>query len=277
MHKAIAAALNMNLDTVQVFVKNQRQWRARPFQPNELERWHELLGTPGVGPPLAHATYLINLASEDEDLYERSCRAFAEELLRCQTLAIPYLVVHPGAAGTQPRPRALERVAAALNRIFRDHPQVATMPLLETTAGQGTTLGRTFAELGTIIRRLDKPYRVGVCIDTCHVFAAGYDIRKPGHYTAMIAEAQREVGLERIHCWHLNDCKSECGTRLDRHAHIGRGQIGPIGFRNVLADPHFRGIPMIIETPKGQTERGRDWDRVNIQRLRTIAARIAPR
>jgi len=275
MHKAVKAALQMRLDTVQVFVKNQRQWRAARFKPDDLARWRELVGTPGFGRPIAHATYLINLASGDEELHEKSRRAFAEELQRCQTLAIPYLVVHPGAAGKQTPAQALARVAAALNRIFREHPDLRTMPLLETTAGQGTTLGRSFEELGTIIGMLDEPRRVGVCIDTCHVFAAGYDVREPARYEALVTEAKRAVGLKRIRCWHLNDSKGACGTRLDRHEHIGRGHIGSVGFRNVLSDQRFYGVPMILETPKGKTETGRDWDRVNVQRLRTIASRAA--
>jgi deoxyribonuclease-4 len=275
MHNAITEAQRLKFDTVQVFVKNQRQWRAAPLQPDDLRCWHELRATPGFGPVVAHATYLINLASGDDELYERSRRAFAEELDRCQTLAIPYLVIHPGAAGEQRRERAVARVAGALNRIFRDGPELRAMPLLETTAGQGTLLGGTFEQLGAIIGRLDRPERVGVCVDTCHVFAAGYDIRDPAQYAAMIAEAQRAVGLKRIRCWHLNDSRGACGSHVDRHAHIGRGEIGSAGFRNVLSDHRFRGLPMVIETPKGQNQHGREWDRVNVQRLRTIASRAA--
>lgn len=277
MHNAIREARRLKMDTLQVFVKNQRQWRAAPLKPNDLACWHELLASGSPSPVVAHATYLINLASADEALYARSRAAFADELARCRTLAIPYLVVHPGAAGPQPVETALARVAAALNQIFREHPDLETMPLLETTAGQGTTLGRSFAELGEIVRLLEEPERVGVCVDTCHVFAAGHDIRDPKAYRAMVSEARRAVGLKRIRCWHLNDCRGACGSRLDRHAHIGHGQIGTSGFRNVLADRRFVGLPMILETPKGENERGREWDRVNLQRLRTIATRARVR
>ena len=275
MSNAIREALRLKFDTLQVFVKNQRQWRAAPLKPDDLGRWHELLAASNLTPVVAHATYLINLASPDETLYERSRNAFAEELARCQTLAIPYLVVHPGAAGPQPVEQAVARVAAALSRIFRDDPGLETTVLLETTAGQGTALGRSFTELGKIIDLLDEPERVGVCVDTCHVFAAGYDIRKPEAYREMIAEARQAVGLERIRCWHLNDCKGACGSRVDRHAHIGQGKIGTAGFRNVLGDPHSRGLPMILETPKGENDKGRNWDGVNVQRLRTIATQVA--
>jgi deoxyribonuclease-4 len=271
MHHALLEARSLKFDALQVFVKNQRQWRAAPFQPDDLARWHELLASSRVAPVVAHATYLINLASGDDALHARSRDAFAEELARCQTLSIPYLVIHPGAAGDQSPKQAVARVAAALNHIFRAQPHVETVPLLETTAGQGTALGRSFTELGEIIQLLDEPQRVGVCADTCHVFAAGYDIRDPKAYRRMISEARRTVGLERIRCWHLNDCRGACGSRTDRHAHIGHGRIGIAGFRNLLGDRRFRGLPMILETPKGANAKGRDWDRVNVQRLRTIA------
>lgn len=274
IQNAIVAALDHKMDAVQVFVKNQRQWRAPPLKAEDVDRWLELLATPGFGPVVAHATYLINLASADSALYEKSRRAFADELERCTALAIPYLVVHPGAAGEQTVAEALARVAAALDRIFEQRPAIRTMTLLETTAGQGTALGRTFEELGEIIRNVSEPQRVGVCIDTCHVFAAGYDIRDREAYERMIALADREVGLDRVRCWHFNDSKGDCGSLRDRHEHIGRGQIGMAGFRNVLADPRFRGVPMILETPKGEDESGRDWDRVNLRRLRAIAARV---
>jgi len=273
MHHAIAEALRLRMDVVQVFVKNQRQWRATRLQPDDLDRWHELRATPGFGPVVAHAKYLINLASGDDTLWEKSRQAFAKELCRCQTLAIPCLVVHPGAAGEQSPQQAVARVAKALDRIFDEHRDLTTMPLLEATAGQGTTLGSSFEQLGEIIELLREPQRVGVCIDTCHVFAAGYDIRDPDEYEAMIVAVDREVGLDRVHCWHLNDSKTELGSHVDRHEHIGRGHIGSPGFRNLLADPRFDGVPMILETPKGLDPKGKEWDRVNLRRLRSIAAR----
>jgi deoxyribonuclease-4 len=273
MHHAIEQALRFRMDTVAVFVKNQRQWQAATFKPDDLDRWHALRVTPGFGPVVAHATYLINLASPDRSLYARSRAAFTEELERCQMLGIPYLVVHPGAAGEAPVGQALKRVATALNHIFDRNSSLAVMPLLEVTAGQGTTLGSSFEQLGEIIGHLREPERVGVCVDTCHVFAAGYDIRDPDEYEAMIATVQREVGLDRVRCWHLNDCKGELGSRVDRHEHIGRGQIGSAGFRNLLGDARFHGVPMILETPKGLGPKGREWDRVNLRRLRSIAAR----
>jgi len=268
---ALRRARQLRLQTLQVFVKNQRQWRGPSWRPGELRTWHQLRIESGLHPVVAHASYLINLASDDPELYERSLHAFAWELHRCHELGIAYLVVHPGSAGRQPRAAALERVAAALNRILAKRPQITTRPLLETTAGQGSSLGCDFAELGTIIGRLQQPARVGVCVDTCHVFAAGYDLRTQAGYQALITAARRTVGLKRIRCWHLNDSRSACGSRVDRHEHIGRGHIGLRGFRNLLADRRFRGLPMIIETPKGTDGRGRDWDRINLARLRRLA------
>jgi deoxyribonuclease-4 len=274
MHHAIAEALRLRCDVVQVFVKNQRQWRAAPLRNDDLERWFELLATPGFGPPVAHATYLLNLASPDRALYQRSVAAFAEELRRCHSLRIPYLVLHPGSAvGSNPE-EGVRRIAAALNRVFERDPQLETMPLLETTAGQGSTLGRSFDELAEIIRLLEEPQRVGVCVDTCHVFTAGYDIRTPEGYSAMIAAAAT-LGLDRVRCWHFNDSKTGLGSHVDRHEHIGRGHIGTAGFRNVLADPRWHGLPMILETPKGTDAAGKEWDRINLRRLRTIATRCA--
>lgn len=270
---AIEEALRLRFDTVQVFVKNQRQWRAAPLQPADVERWRALSAAPGFGPPVAHATYLINLGSCDDVLWNRSREAFADELRRCDTLGIPWLVVHPGSAGKGSVDAALARVAAALNRIFEEDPALRCKPLLETTAGQGSALGRTFGELGQILAGVQEPQRVGVCVDTCHVFAAGYDIRDAAGYAALMSEAERCVGLARIACWHMNDSKRELGSRVDRHEHVGLGEIGDAGFANVLRDARFDGVPMILETPKGAAANGREWDTVNVARLRRIAAR----
>lgn len=270
MHHAIEDALRLGFGCVQVFVKNQRQWAAAPLDPADVDRWHALLATPGFGPAVAHATYLVNLASPDPALWEKSRLAFAEELARCDQLGIPYLVVHPGSAVGGSREDGIRRVAEALNRIFSDSPTLRVMPLLETTAGQGATLGRTFQELGEIIAGIAEVKRVGVCVDTCHVFAAGYDIRTPAGVAELLAAADRCVGLERIRCWHLNDSRGDCGSRLDRHEHIGAGRIGRAGFAALLSDARFRDVPMILETPKETDERGREWDAVNLALLRRL-------
>lgn len=258
---------------VQVFVKNQRQWRGAPLNAEDVAAWHTLRNAPGFGPIIAHATYLINLASPDPVLWERSVTAFADEMDRCDRLAIAGLVVHPGTPTDGDFAAGVRRVAAALDRLHGERPKQSVEVLLETTAGQGQTLGRRFDELGAILAALRHPERVGVCVDTCHVFAAGYDLRTQDGYAAMLAEAERSVGLGRIRCWHLNDSKADCGARVDRHEHIGKGFLGTRGFRHLLHDARFFGLPMILETPKGTDARGRDLDRINIERLKRIARR----
>lgn len=271
MHLAIAAARRLTFDTVQVFVKNQRQWAAPPLQPEAIEAWHAALGDDAFGPTVAHASYLINLGSADAMLHEKSRRALADELQRCDQLSIPLLVVHPGAAVGAPVDESIRRVSTAINRIFEELPRLRTRLLLETTAGQGSTLGRSFEELAAMLDGVQEPRRVGVCIDTCHVFAAGYDVRDAAAYSDMLALAERTIGLESICCWHLNDSRGRLASRLDRHEHIGHGCIGDAGFRHVLADERFFDLPMILETPKEQDASGRDWDAVNLRRLLSLA------
>lgn len=271
MHHAIEAARSLGFSALQVFVKNQRQWRAAPLKQEDVQAWFEARESVDLGPIVAHATYLVNLASADDGLWSKSIDGFTEELLRCDALDIAYLVVHPGAAGEQPVPQALARVADALNRIFEKHADLQVMPLLETTAGQGSSLGRSFAELGEILDQVTESERVGVCVDTCHVFAAGYDLRSDEGYAAMIAEAKKAVGLKRIRAWHLNDSKGDLGSHLDRHEHISHGKIGGAGFKRVLHDETFRGLPMVLETPKGEDDKGQDWDKRNVALLKRLA------
>ncbi len=269
---AIRDALRLKFQTVQIFVKNQRQWVGPPLQAEEIAAWHELAKTPGFGSPVAHATYLINLAAADETLRSRSRDAFADELQRCQSLGIKGLVIHPGAAGEQSRDAAITRVANTLDEIFATFPQLTTSPLLELTAGQGSALGAKVEELAAIISRSREPGRIGICIDTCHAFASGYDIRTAAGYAALIDEVERLIGLDRLRCWHLNDSKGDLGSHLDRHEHIGRGKIGVEGFRHVLRDKRFARVPMILETPKEGGEGGREWDEINRDMLHHLAA-----
>lgn len=272
LRNAIDAAKAAKMSALQVFVKNQRQWKAKPLDAETVRLWNESRDAWGDYPIVAHATYLINLASADEALAKKSAAAFADELGRCAALGIAGYVFHPGSAGEQPRAAGCERVAKQLDAILEQY-EGDTTPLLETTAGQGATLGVSFAELVEIIAQMKHAEQVGVCVDSCHVFAAGYDIRSEAGFAALVAEAKETIGLERIRCWHLNDSQHGLGSRKDRHAHIGDGQIGVSGFRNILQCEHFRDLPVILETPKGEDEQGRDLDRVNLQRLRRCAGR----
>jgi len=275
VHCALIQARKLRCDAVQIFVKNQRQWEASPLRAADIERWHELRQKWRFGPTIAHASYLINLAAPRRALALRSRRALANELLRCDVLAIPYLVVHPGSTAGRPRREAVVRVADSLNAVFARYPRLSTQLLLETTAGQGTALGATPEELAEIVARVEAAERVGVCADTCHVFVAGYDLRTVEGYCEWVELCARTVGLARVRCWHLNDSRHECGTRVDRHAHIGDGCLGRAAFAHLLGDPRFLHVPMILETPKGTDRRGQDMDRVNLRRLREIERRLA--
>ncbi len=271
VQNAISDALRLGFQTVQVFVKNQRQWQAAPLKPADREAWFSLRRAhPNFGPIVAHGTYLINLASADSALYQKSRAAFQDELRRCGELEIAYLVFHPGSPVGSARPEAIARVADALSRCLSDNPGIRTMPLVECTAGQGDTLGRTVEELGEILRLVGRPGQIGVCIDTCHAFAAGYDIRSQLGWEDFLARLDAAVGLEQVRCWHLNDSLGDLGSRLDRHAHLGKGKLGRIAFKNVLSDRRFRGLPMILETPKGMDEKEREWDRVNLSFLKRL-------
>ncbi|BCL62798.1 putative endonuclease 4 [Desulfomarina profundi] len=200
---------------------------------------------------VSHASYLINFATAKEELLEKSVNAFILELQRCQRLGIEQVVLHPGSHGGDGVETGLERVVAGLDRAM-DESGTEVGVLLETTAGQGTGLGRSFEELAFILDNSKNKKRLGVCVDTCHIFAAGYDLRTKKSYNETIAKLENIVGLSRVKFFHLNDSKKELGSRVDRHEHIGRGAIGLEGFANLLNDTRFKTIPMTLETPKGE-------------------------
>ena len=268
--QAIARARAVDATALQVFVKSSNQWAARPFAPGEVASYRASSREAGLDRhTLAHASYLINLASPDETLWEKSVLAFRVELDRCDALGIPWLVVHPGAHVGSGVANGIARVAAALDRALATAEQGAGV-LLETTAGQGTTLGARFEELGEILEASKHSDRVGICFDTCHAFAAGYEFRSAASYAETMAALDRAVGLARLHGFHLNDSKGDLGCRRDRHEHIGKGKVGLEAFRLILSDARFRDVPMVLETEKGDdlTE-----DRVNLGVLRGLIAR----
>ena len=268
--QAIVRARAVDATALQVFVKSSNQWAARPFAPGEVASYRASSREAGLDRhTLAHASYLINLASPDETLWEKSVLAFRVELGRCDALGIPWLVVHPGAHVGSGVANGIARVAAALDRALATEEQGAGV-LLETTAGQGTTLGARFEELGEILEASKRSDRVGICFDTCHAFAAGYEFRSAASYAETMAALDRAVGLARLHGFHLNDSKGDLGCRRDRHEHIGKGKVGLEAFRLILSDARFREVPMVLETEKGDdlTE-----DRVNLGVLRGLIAR----
>lgn len=268
-HKSVEAAAEHKMDVVQLFTKNNNQWNAKPITPEEVERFTGALAELKIGHPLSHSSYLINLAAPDAVLWKKSVEAFAEELRRAALLGIPYVVLHPGAFTTTDEAAGLKAVVRALDEVHRQTPDGASQCLLETTAGQGTCLGCRFEQLATILNGVQEPDRLGVCLDTCHVFAAGYPLGTEKEYQATMGDFDRLIGLERIKAFHLNDSKRELGSRVDRHEHIGQGYLGLEPFRLLLNDPRFRNVPMYLETPKGDHE-GRTWDAINLETLRGL-------
>jgi len=267
--KTFARAEAVGATAIQIFSKNERQWRAKPLDEAVVEKFHAERERMGIDPTLLviHDSYLINLASPKEDILEKSLPAFRDELERGDVLGIPNLVTHPGAHTGSGVEAGIATFAESLNRIFDEIPDSKTITLLETTAGQGTALGRSFEELAAIIDRVEDKSRVGVCIDTCHIFAAGYDFRTPEQYAETIGKFDEIVGISYVRALHLNDSKNPVGSNKDRHDHIGDGLIGIEGFRHFVNDPRFFGLPAILETEKDDAG---EYDRRNLATLRGL-------
>lgn len=256
---ALESAAAVKSNAVQVFTKNNRQWSGPPVDDADVGRWFELMPELGIEYAVSHASYLINLASPKDPLWQKSQRAHADELQRAHAYQIAHVVLHPGAHTGSGEEAGIARIADALNRIHAATPECTdTLTLLELTAGQGTTLGYSFEQLAQMIEKVDEPDRVGVCIDTCHALAAGYDFRTAEGYADMMETIDRTVGLEKVQCWHFNDSKHGCNSRKDRHTHIGEGEVGLEGFRFILNDPRWDGVPMVLETPKDEDNDGND-------------------
>ncbi len=267
--KAIGRAIPLDMTSFQIFTKNANQWNAKPLDPAVIERFRAgLHENPQIKTVVAHDSYLINLASPDDTAWEKSIGALQIELERCDLLGIPYLVSHPGAHMGTGVDAGTARVARAINIIHERMPNSACSLTIETTAGQGTTLGRTFEEIATIIDGIDDKTRISVCFDTCHVFTAGYDIRTEETYQATMTAFDEIVGLERLRVLHLNDSVKDFASFRDRHAHIGEGMIGTDAFQFLMRDDRLQGRPGILETPKDDdvTE-----DLMNLTTLRGLA------
>lgn len=269
LHLAFARAKAVGCSALQIFTKNASQWAAKPFGPKELEAWHTARQASPIGPVLAHASYLINLANPDEQKWQRSLDALILELERCAALNISQLILHPGAHMESGESAGLARVIAALRRVEALGPPEVTL-LLENTAGQGTCLGARFEHLANLLDGVPSG-RLGICLDTCHAFAAGYDLSSAEGYAAVMAEFERLLGLAPLQAFHLNDSKKGLGCALDRHEHIGQGAIGRAGFAALLQDRRVSHIPKILETPKGEDDR---LDRQNLTLLRELAGEL---
>jgi deoxyribonuclease IV len=268
-YKAVEAAKKADCDCVQLFTKNNNQWRAKEITNDEAQKFRATLQDLGITHPISHDSYLINLASPDPELWKKSIDAFVVELLRAEQLGISYVVTHPGAYTTSSEEQGLKRVAEALNEVHQQLPNCQSMCLLETTAGQGSNLGAKFDHLAAIINMTKKPERVGVCVDTCHIFAAGYPLDTPKNYEVTMKELDLIIGIDCVKAFHLNDSLKDLGSHVDRHAHIGRGKMGLEPFRNLLNDRRFTNVPMYLETAKGE-EDGEDLDVINLRTLRSL-------
>jgi len=268
-HNALLAAQGHGCDTVQLFTKSTNQWRAKELTEEDVAVFRRTLRQSRLRIPIAHDSYLINLASPDETLYQKSIEAFRIELVRAERLGLRYLVTHPGACLEAGEAFGLARVARALNIVHDRCTGFRVKILLETTAGQGSCLGHRFEHLAQILSLVKEPERLGVCFDTCHVFAAGYGLWPAAEYEATMRHFHRTIGLTRLKAFHVNDSLKPCGSRVDRHAHIGRGCLGLEPFRLLINDLRFRNRPMILETPKEESADG-PMDRINLGVLRGL-------
>jgi len=248
--KAVDRAVVHGCEALQIFTKNASQWRGKPLDPAEIRLFRQRIEQTGIAPAVSHASYLINLATTFPVLRKQSIVAFVDELDRAEALGLLGVVIHPGTCTAGADEDALRLIADAIRVVYKARPRYKTMVLLEHTAGQGRTLGYRFEHLATIIRHLRGSKRVGVCLDTCHLVASGYDITSDAGYRDTFEQFDRIVGIDRLKAFHGNDSKRPCGSRVDRHEHIGQGCLGLEPFRRLLHDTRFAGLPLLIETEK---------------------------
>lgn len=278
--RAVDRAQASRCDALQIFTKSAGQWRARALPSEEIALFRRRVEESGIHPVVAHNSYLINLAAATAGLREQSIASLGDEMDRAEALGLDGLVMHPGSYTTGTEADGLRLIADALAVLLRARPGARTMILLEQTAGQGTNLGHRFEHLASIIERLDGSPRVGVCLDTCHLLTAGFDLCSESGYEDTFREFDRVVGLDRIKAFHLNDSKRPCGSRVDRHEHIGKGCLGVEPFRRLLNDRRFANLPMLLETPKLETPASRrrsdvdPWDARNLRTLRKLIRAI---
>lgn len=251
VHLALERGKSIGCNSVQMFVKSSNQWRAKPLSKEEIALFHEYSKQYAPDFIMAHTSYLINIASPEPPLRNKSRDALLVEIERCETLGIPWLVLHPGSHRGAGLEKGIKNIADSLNMLFRKTEGYRNAILLENTAGAGNTIGRTFEDIRSIMDRVEYPSRVAVCFDTCHGYSAGYDISTKRKYLAVFREFDRVIGLGNLKAIHLNDSKGDLGSNRDRHEHIGRGTLGVEPFRFLVNDRRFRKIPMVLETPKG--------------------------
>ena len=268
LHQALYEAKTYGCTALQIFTKNAITWKERTLTREEINRFDQARKQTGITAIASHTSYLINLATPERKKHAMSCNALKQELIRSSMLDIPYVVLHPGAHLGKGKDQGIDKIALSINKIFAQTPDIKIRLLLETTAGQGSGLGHTFKQLALIMDKIENQDRVGICLDTSHVFAAGYDIRTAETYRKVTDTFDAIIGLENLYVIHLNDSKKELGSRVDRHEHIGRGYIGIKAFELLMNDMRFWDIPKIIETPKQKD--GPDTHKMNLNRLRSL-------
>ena len=251
MHKAIDRAVDLHMTALQVFTKSNRQWKSKPLDPGDIQKWQDRRQGPTSLPTVSHASYLINLAGPKPDVQAKSRAGLEDELERAAALGIPDVVLHPGAHMGDGAEAGIARAAAIVNEVYARRPHLrATRLLFEVMAGQGTVIGRDLAELAELLSLTRDAAHTGICLDTCHLFAAGYEIRTRDGYDRLMSEIDATVGLDAVRCWHFNDSKGDLGSHVDRHEHIGKGRIGESAFAFILNDATWSHIPKLLETPK---------------------------
>lgn len=266
VHKALLQGKELGATTIQLFTSNQKRWTGKAIDDEELARWEKALDETGIQKVMSHDSYLINLGSPNPELIDKSINAFKQEIARCQRLKLAYMNFHPGAATTDTEENALSSIVKSLLDCEAEVAEGNVRLLLEATAGQGTSIGHRFEQLGYILERTHKKIPIGVCIDTCHIFAAGYDIRNMAAWEKTLAEFDKHIGLKHLYALHVNDSKHDIGSRKDRHASLGEGKIGIEGFKAMMQHPKLRELPKYLETPDGETK----W-KGEIEKLREFA------
>jgi deoxyribonuclease-4 len=272
LYTSFARAERIGCTAMQIFTKNSSRWREPAISSDEVSKFKAEHDKSKVKVVISHCSYLVNLCSATDRLLEASRKAFIEEIKRCAVLGIRYLIFHPGARTTMEKDEAIRLVADSLNYSHEATPECDVITVVETTAGQGTTVGSTFEEIAGIISNVKNEKRVGVCIDTCHIFASGYDIRTSECYEATIGEFDKTIGLNLVCAIHFNDAKKTLGSRVDRHEHIGKGKIGKAAFGFFMNDERFSKVPKILETPKGE-----DGYKMDIVNLKILLSTLKPR
>ena len=269
VENSLARGREVGCDTIQIFVKTPNRWVSKPLAEENVIAFRKAVAETGIWPVFAHSLYLINLATPDDTLWHKSQDALVDDLERCERLGLPGLVIHPGSHMGSGEEAGIARITAALDAVHARLPGYDAQVWLEVTAGQGAHLGYTFAQLGAMIAAVEESDRLGVCFDTAHGFAAGYELRTRDGYEVTWSEFEETLGLDRLKAIHLNDSRKELGSRVDRHEHIGKGLLGLEPFRFLLNDPRFRGIPMILETEKSKDLAE---DKENLAVLRSLVA-----